>query len=272
VRHLAKHVDLDDPEAVKLFVAGKGVRESTKEKIAYIYDGYVKWRGLAWEKPVYQRDTELPFIPLEKEIDHLILASSGKTSTFLQFLKESACRPVEAWRTKWSDVDFERSVIYINRPAKRSRPRAFRPSAQLTTMIRRLPRTSGHLFRFREGSNFKNFTRTFYLMRRRVARTTQNPWLMRISFKTLRHWKATMEYHRTKDILHVKELLGHKSIKNTLIYTHLVNFESDDWICRVANTLEEVAELVEAGVAELVEAGFEYVTDFEGRKVFRKRK
>jgi site-specific recombinase XerD len=29
-----------------------------------------------------------------------------------------------------------------------------------------------------------------------------------------------MEYHRAKDILHVMQLLGHKSIKNTLIYTH----------------------------------------------------
>ncbi|NIQ05392.1 MAG: hypothetical protein GWO20_06590 [Candidatus Korarchaeota archaeon] len=30
--------------------------------------------------------------------------------------------------------------------------------------------------------------------------------------------------HATKDILHVKERLRHKSITNTLIYTHLVDF------------------------------------------------
>ena len=28
-----------------------------------------------------------------------------------------------------------------------------------------------------------------------------------------RHWKATMEYHRTKDPLHVAALLGHKKTR-----------------------------------------------------------
>jgi hypothetical protein len=91
-----------------------------------------------------------------------------------------------------------------------------------------------------------------------------NPRIREISFKTLRHWKATMEYHKTKDILHVKQLLGHKNINNTFIYTHLVSFESDDWVCKVESSLEEAVQLVEAG--------FEYVTEVEGKKLFRKRK
>jgi hypothetical protein len=73
-----------------------------------------------------------------------------------------------------------------------------------------------------------------------------------------------MEYHRTKDILHVKQMLGHKSIQSTLIYTHLVNFEDDQFICRVARTLKEAEDLIEAG--------FDYVTDMDDAKLFRKRK
>lgn len=91
-----------------------------------------------------------------------------------------------------------------------------------------------------------------------------NPRLHEIAFKTFRHWKATMEYHRTKDILHVQWLLGHKRLSNTLIYTHLVNFESDEYTCRVAKSLEEASKLIEAG--------FEYVTELDGAKLFRKRK
>ena len=88
---------------------------------------------------------------------------------------------------------------------------------------------------------------------------------MKIKLKTFRHWKATMEYHRTKDILYVKELLGHKNIQNTLVYTHLVSFEEDDaWIVKVATSIEEYVALLESG--------FEYVSDYEGRKVLRKRK
>ena len=85
-----------------------------------------------------------------------------------------------------------------------------------------------------------------------------------ISFRTLRHFKATMEYHRTKDILHVMQLLGHKSIKNTLVYTHLVDFGGDEFVCKVAKTVDEAKALVESG--------FDYVTDVEGMKLFRKRK
>jgi len=74
-----------------------------------------------------------------------------------------------------------------------------------------------------------------------------------------------MEYHRTKDILHVKTLLGHRKIESTLIYTQLIKFENeDDFICRIAKTVKEAKELIEVG--------FEYVTDMEGFKLFRKRK
>jgi integrase len=49
-----------------------------------------------------------------------------------------------------------------------------------------------------------------------------------ITFHTLRHWKAAIEYHRTKDTLRVMKMPGHKNIQNTLIYTQLVNFEGDE--------------------------------------------
>ena len=83
------------------------------------------------------------------------------------------------------------------------------------------------------------FGQVYRMQRKRMANKLQNPRLEQISFKTLRHWKATTEYHRTKDILHVMQLLGHKNIQNTLVYTHLVNFASEDYVCKVAKTIEE---------------------------------
>jgi len=80
--------------------------------------------------------------------------------------------------------------------------------------------------------------------------------------------KGTMEYHKTKDILHVKELLGHKNINNTLIYINLeravFKTSNDEFTVRAVNTLEEACKLLEVG--------FEYVTDINGKKLFRKRK
>jgi hypothetical protein len=73
-----------------------------------------------------------------------------------------------------------------------------------------------------------------------------------------------MECHKTKDILYVMQILGHRSINNTLIYTHLVNFGDDDYTAKVAHSEQEVCQLIEAG--------FEFVCDYEANKVFRKRK
>ncbi|NIO36078.1 tyrosine-type recombinase/integrase, partial [Candidatus Bathyarchaeota archaeon] len=50
----------------------------------------------------------------------------------------------------------------------------------------------------------------FKTQRERVAKKLNNPRLKRITFHTIRHWKATAEYHKTKDIIHVQQLLGHK--------------------------------------------------------------
>ena len=72
-------------------------------------------------------------------------------------------------------------------------------------------------------------------------------------------------YHKTKDILHVIKLLGHKSINSTLLYTQLVDLEGDEYDVKVAETTKEITELLEAG--------FEWVgQDNSGLTYFRKRK
>ena len=74
-----------------------------------------------------------------------------------------------------------------------------------------------------------------------------------------------MEYHKTKDILHVKNVLGHKNIKNTLVYTQLVNFREEEFISKVAKNADEACVLVESG--------FEFVCNTpDAIMVFRKRK
>jgi integrase len=105
----------------------------------------------------------------------------------------------------------------------------------------------------------------FERYRKRAANKFGNPRILQVTFHTLRHWKATTEYHKTKDILHVMKILGHKNIKNTLLYTQLLEYENnDDFICKVAKNPNEIQELIENG--------FEYICDQEDLKFFRKRK
>ena len=111
----------------------------------------------------------------------------------------------------------------------------------------------------------------FYKQRKTASKKFNNPRLLKITFVTLRHWKGTTEYHRTKDILHVMKLLGHKRIDNTLVYINLENAifktpEDDEFTARVAHNVKEACDLIEVG--------FQYVTGGykDGGKIFRKRK
>jgi hypothetical protein len=77
---------------------------------------------------------------------------------------------------------------------------------------------------------------------------------------------ATMEYAKTKNILHVMQMLGHKNIQNRLVYTHLINLENDEFHTDVAESIEKACKLIDTG--------FKYVTGEynDGGKIFRKRK
>jgi hypothetical protein len=56
-----------------------------------------------------------------------------------------------------------------------------------------------------------------------------------------------MEYHKTKDILRVKQLLGHKRIDSTLVYTQLVSFEGDEYDVIVTDSKKEIEERLKVG-------------------------
>ncbi|MEM0057753.1 MAG: site-specific integrase [Candidatus Bathyarchaeia archaeon] len=255
--------NLLDPESVKETIARQNWCDSGKEITAYAYDLFAKYAGIKWERPTYKPPRKLPFIPHEREIDDLIAGCNNKhVAAFLQIAKETGARAGEIFDLKWTDIDFERKTLSIT-PEKGSDPRIFRISGKLIAMLQNMPKKSKRVF-----SNYKSLktlSLAFQRYRKRLALRLGNPRLLRISFHTLRHWKATMEYHRTKDILHVMQMLGHRNIKNTLIYTQLVKFEGEDeYICRAAKTVEQASALIEDG--------FEYVCDIDGIKLFRKRK
>ena len=266
LKAIARRTNLLNPEEAKAYLARAEMTESRKELVGMHLSRFYEYKGIPFERPRYRRVETLPFIPLEGEIDALIAGVGKKTAAFLQLLKETGCRPGEAWDLRWIDLDPHRNTITI-RPEKGSRARQFQLSNRLIAMLNRLPHTCEYIFRnpkIDRLTSLESFSRNFSKQRRKIAERLQNPRILRISFKTLRHWKATMEYHRTKDILHVMHLLGHKNIKNTLVYAHLVDIKDDEYICKTAKTIEDAKALIESG--------FEYVTDVGDVKLFRKRK
>ena len=275
---MKRGADLANPETVKDVLASQSKSETAfknkpwschrKRNMINAYTQLLKFLGKTWEPPKNIIIRKIPFIPCEKEIDDLVAGTPKAVSTMLQLAKETAMRAGEAVRVKWIDVDFEKKIVFCNYPEKGSNPRVFgKVSGKLLTMLNQMPRINENVF----GTATKNSLKaTFGRSRKRLAFKLGNPRLIRIHFHTLRYWKGTMEYHYTKDIMHVKEFLGHKEIENTQLYIQLdaqlfQNIPEDKFTTRVAKTTDECCKLIDVG--------FEYVTGtFEdGGKIFRKR-
>jgi integrase len=256
--------ELYNPESVKTVIAQQRWSQNRRKNVINAYDLFAKYAGLRWDKPKCQPERKIPFIPTEQELDALIAGSGKKLSTLLQLLKETGMRVGEARRLHWTDVDFQKRVIILNDPEKGGNPRIFNVSQTLINMLSALPKKTSKIF----GESPNALKASFFQKRKALAVKLQNPRLMRISFHTFRHWKATVEYHKTKDILHVKKLLGHKRVENTEIYIDieqaLYQTQNDEFHVKVASKPEEIKALLEVG--------FEYVCEKDGLLFFRKRK
>ena len=260
LRNLLRNgADMNNPESIKNVIAKMNVSPRTKNYHIGVYDSFIKSLGKTWQKPKYVCSQKLPFVPLESELNLLIGGCSKTISTVLQTIKERGARVSEVTRIKWDDIDFKRNVISINYPEKGSLPRQIKVSAKLIAMLNNIPRRRKTVF-----AKKSQIAHQFYKQRKRLAFKLKNSGLRQIGFHSIRHWHATMEFHKTKNLLHVQQRLGHKNIRNTTIYIHLIATEGDEYHSATAKTAKEVCKLVDAG--------FDYVYDVDDLKIFKKRK
>jgi len=255
---------LRDPETVKVFIAEMDVADSYKRNLCYAYEHYLRLNDISWNRPKYYAREKLPKIPSEKTIDMIIAASRPKLAVKLSISKETGLRPVELLALKVKDVDLEKGILYPS-TAKHGAPRALRIKTKTLNMLK------AHIYKNRLSVNQRLFTQTsaqyaksFRYIRNRVSEKLEDPAIRTIRLYDLRHFFATKLYHDTKDILYVKAQMGHRKLTTTLRYTQLVDMGEEDWVVKIASSIEEFTELLESG--------FEYVSDYGDRKVLRKRK
>jgi integrase len=110
----------------------------------------------------------------------------------------------------------------------------------------------------------------FLRLCKKQATKMQNPRLLSIGFHTLRHWKATILYHRTKDPLYVKDFLGHKSMKNTEKHINRERKMFADYDGNNEFTVKVTFKQEEA--TTYIEQGFEWVGIKDNLIFLRKRK
>jgi integrase len=257
-------VNLGDPESVKEILANNQEwTDGYKMLLMYTFESFLKMEGRSWQRPRYKQIKTSPFIPTEEELDQLIAGAGKKVGIFLQGLKDTGADPGELAKLKWKDINNEAGTVNIT-PVKGHKARVLKVSEQFLRRVGTLPRNFEYVF------NYESLRTAYTDTRKFLARKLNNPRLLAINFTTFRHWKGTMEYHLTHDIIPVKELLGHMRIDSTMVYinleTAIFSSKNDQFYAAVAKSTEEAIKLVEAG--------FDYVTGEynDGGKLFRKRK
>lgn len=263
---VTRGANLADPDSVKTALAKELKWSQHRHRnVINAYTLFLRFRNQTWDKPKCRVTRKFPFIPTEQELDALIAGSHRKNAAFAQLLKETAMRSGEAKRLQWIGLDREKRIVTLNEPEKGSNPRMWKVSTTLIEMLNALPKTGDQVF----PGSLKGMKGTFIDTRRRLAQTLQNPRLLRISFHTFRHWKATTLYHQTKDPYYVQHFLGHKKLESTEIYINIEHTlleagANDEFTVRVSENPEEIKSLLELG--------FEYVCAKDNLIFLRKRK
>jgi len=265
LRRISQQADLNNPEQVKQFIANLQTATSYKKNLCWAYNKYCQYYKIEWQMPKYKTQAKVIRIPTTEQIQMLI-ASAGKTTSLkLTISKETGLRPIELHNLKVKDVDLEQKTIYPT-TAKHGLPRKLKISNSLQATLQ------NHINRNKLKPDEKLFKgkaeyygQHFRLIRNRIAKKLNRPELKTIRLYDFRHYFATRLYAKTRDILLVKQQLGHRKIDSTLIYTQLLNInEEEEFICKATNNKEEGMQLIENG--------FRFETEIDGYKLFRKRK
>jgi integrase len=261
---MASHVNLDDTEAVRGFIALKQVADSFKRNLCDAYNHYVRVNSLSWTKPHYQKKSKLPIVPTEERLNIIIGHASRKYALILSILRDTGIRPIEVSKLTLEDVDLEKGIISI-RSAKGGNPRQLKLKPSTTAIFIEYAKRYNVSMTDRLFPKSSTICNTYERLRTSVANKLKDSMIKKIRLYDYRHHYATMLYFKTRDILLVKESLGHRKIENTLIYTHLINLDNtEDYTCKTVKDIQEASSLIESG--------FDFVTTFDNLMLFRKRK
>ena len=262
LRYLSKNVNLDNPEKVKQYIASLQCSGGHKDNLIDAYSLYCKYHNIQWTKPKYIREERITRVPKEEDINKIISHSTLRYATAYSIIRDCGLRPIELGNLRVKDIDLENGELYPT-TAKHGSGRIVKMRTSTLAMVKQYI-NDNNLSLMDILWNSKRVKENWSKQKIVVSKKLGEPQLAQIRLYDLRHYAGSMAYYKTKDIIYTMRFLGHKNIKNTLRYVHLVNFDKEEYICKIAKTIDEASKLIESG--------FEYVTELDGVKLFRKRK
>jgi len=264
--YLNKHCTFSEIEETVRFILMKEVSNSTKNKLFRSFRYYLDYYNFPYDElPYLKTYSKNVRVPLTSEINTLINGAKAPLCFKLMLAKETGMRPIEVATLLTKNIDTENRKVYPV-TAKYGAGRTLIISKKLSALLK------GYITKYQRQPNEtlfrtsqKNYRESYMRYRKRTAEKLDMPQLKQIRLYDFRHYFATQLYARTKDILYVKQQMGHRCLESTMVYTHLLEHEQpENYTCKTAKTTEEAVKLIEAG--------FEKADEFNGIHIFRKRK
>ncbi|MCW4038613.1 MAG: site-specific integrase [Candidatus Bathyarchaeota archaeon] len=267
LRVIGKHADLMKPEQIKEYLAtatkkdGTPLKNSSKTRYVYSYERLMKVYNLKWDKPEFRFEEHVPLIPSTENISKIIGASTRRYATIFTLLAEIGLSGHELHKLSRKDIDTEKGIVRV---------RGYKGHASGTYKLKRrtLEMLREYLAKDTREHPFprpKTMAEMWTKFKTRVADKLKQPELKYIQLRNLRNYSGAKVYNRLKDVIAVQRHLRHKRIETTMHYIRAIDLgEEEEFIVKTASNLKEATELIENG--------FEYVTEMDNVKIFRKRK
>ncbi len=256
-----KGVVLSNPDSFETMLATEPLTQARKYAFVSVYTNYTRVMKIQWEPIRVRYNPKEQWIPTKDEINAMVNGASKRFAPILQTLLTTGARIGELCKLKWTDINSENCTISINDAEKGSRNRTLKVPSKTILMINGLPKTNDVYVFDTKPSNVRVRLQD---LRKKLARTQNNPRFLRIHLHTFRTYFGTQKARHAKTPYQVRDALGHKNLNTTDRYIRLANFQED--------TYETVKATTEEEILRLGEEGYEQYSELNEVKFFRRLK
>ncbi len=170
--------------------------------------------------PLARKSLKLPLVLSKEEVNKMIDSTNNlKHKLVIMLLYYAGLRLDETRNIKWQDIDFDREIIHL-KTAKGDKERIIFLHKKLIDALRMYgTEEEGPIFvSQRNGKYNKRTIQQIIKLASKKVGIKKN-----VTPHTLRHSFATHLLEAGADIRYIQQLLGHKDLKTTQIYTHVAN-------------------------------------------------
>jgi integrase len=251
-----------NPEDVKQAIAYSKIKDSSKTCFVLAYEWFCKTNGLKWEKPRYKWSLPTPIMPTTKQVERIISASTPKFATIYKLMAETGVEGEELHQTHRNQYDTTQGIISI-KGLKAHDSGNYKLKPDVAQLLREYMTKYTAEYPFPRP---KTMGKMWLRARKQAAQIHNDPDLNKIPMKNLRNYSGAQYYLRyDKDAIGTMRHLRHKKLETTMHYLRAIVLDQEpEYVSRTAKTIQEDQELINAG--------YQYVTERDGIKLYRKRK